>query len=66
LRRAYSDRVLDASANPRRLGEVEEHVSWLTQSIDLERMNKSDCDNTSFKGRTSMITVPFSLGPLQN
>jgi hypothetical protein len=39
LRRAYSDRVLDASANPRRLGEVEEHVSWLTQSIDLERMN---------------------------
>lgn len=34
--RAYSDRVLDASADPWGFGEGEGHVSRLTQSVDLK------------------------------
>src|SRR5205807_486071 len=64
VERAYSDGVLDASADPWRFGEVEEHVSRLAQGVDLEYFN-IQISNTNMEGRTSMITVPFSLGPLQ-
>lgn len=61
----YANGVLTPGAHPGRLGQIEEHVSWSIERVELYTLPSTIRRVAKIVRRTSITTVPFCDGPLQ-